>query len=587
MNRRRGLNLALFAGAIALGQPWLPEFWVSLLNDVGLYALVAVGLVLLTGIGGLTSFGQAAFVGIGAYASAYLTTAHQLSPWGTLIVGMAVTTAVALFLGFVTLRLSGHFLPLGTIAWGISLFFVFGNVESLGGHTGISGIPPLDLFGWQLKSGRSMYYLIWAAVLAAIVTSENMLDSRDGRAMRSSRNPTMSRAMGIDTTWYRAVLFMIAAQLACVSGWLYAHLQRFVNPTPFGLGEGIEYLFMAVVGGIFNVWGAVLGAAFVTLLKHWLQDQLPGVLGNTGNLEVVVFGLLMVLILHRAREGFWPLLRQRLGGPEKPRNIEAAEALPRRPLPPKGRIVLDVKGVTKLFGGLVANRSMNLTVKAGEILALIGPNGAGKSTLFNCISGITPPTEGEIRFLGERIDDLDSLTIARRGLSRTFQHVRLNSSMSVVENVAIGAHLRGHKNFLQSAWRFDREEERRLLAEAAHQVRRTGLTEQMFEPAGALALGKQRIVEIARALAGDPCLLLLDEPAAGLRYLEKRALAELLSQLRSEALAILLVEHDMDFVMGLADRVVVMDFGEHLAEGVPEQVQTNPKVVEAYLGGAE
>ena len=171
MSNRRRLSLALFVGAIGFGQPWLPEFWVTLLNDVGLYALVAVGLVLLTGVGGLTSFGQAAFVGIGAYASAYLTTVHQLSPWGALIVGMAVTTAVALFLGFVTLRLSGHFLPLGTIAWGISLFFVFGNLESLGGHTGISGIPPIDLFGWQLKSGRSMYYVIWATVLAAMVTS--------------------------------------------------------------------------------------------------------------------------------------------------------------------------------------------------------------------------------------------------------------------------------------------------------------------------------------------------------------------------------------------------------------------------------
>lgn len=587
MKHSNRLAFALFAAALALGQPLLPEFWVTLLNDVGLYALVAIGLVLLTGIGGLTSFGQAAFVGIGAYATAYLTTVHQLSPWGTLIVGMALTTAVALFLGFVTLRLSGHFLPLGTIAWGISLFFVFGNVEELGGHSGISGIPPIDLFGWQLKSGRSLYYLIWAAVLAAIVTSENMLDSRDGRAMRSLRSPVMSRAMGVNTTWYRAVLFMIAAQLACVSGWLYAHLQRFVNPTPFALGEGIEYLFMAVVGGIFNVWGAVLGAAFVTLLKQWLQDWLPRLVGKSGNFEIVVFGLLMVLVLHRAREGFWPLLLRLLPDRRRAREIAPAEALPRRELAPKGSVVLQANGVTKVFGGLVANRSMNLTVRAGEVLALIGPNGAGKSTMFNCISGIAPPSQGEIVFMGERIDGLDSLAIARRGLSRTFQHVRLNPTMSVVENVAIGAHLRGHKNFLQSAWRLDREEERRLLAEAAHQVRRTGLAQHLFEPAGTLPLGKQRIVEIARALASDPTLLLLDEPAAGLRHLEKRALATLLTQLRSEGLAILLVEHDMDFVMGLADRVVVMDFGEHLAEGLPEEIQANPKVLEAYLGGAE
>lgn len=563
------------------------DFTITLFNYIGLYALVALGLVLLTGIGGLTSFGQAAFVGLGAYTTAYLTTRHGMSPWGTLLAGMAITTGVSLALGFITLRLSGHFLPLGTIAWGIALYYLFGNIEGLGGHGGLDGIPPIDFFGLELSTRGSIFYLIWATLLAAIVTTQNMLDSRDGRAMRSLRSATMSEAMGIHTIRYRMVIFMIAAQFACVSGWLYAHMQRFIAPTPFSLNQGVEYLFMAVLGGVASVWGAVLGATAVTFLKQWLQNVLPGLLGASGNFEVVVFGLLTILILHRASDGVWPILMRYLPKSTRPRTVEPALPLPRRDMPERGSVVLEVKNVTKRFGGLVANNTMNLDVRAGEVLALIGPNGAGKSTLFNCISGVNPPTEGEIRFNGQRIDGMGSRAIAMLGMSRTFQHVRLNPGMTVLENAAIGAHLRGRKNFIQSAWRLDRDEERRLLWEASHQIDRCGLGEHRFDLAGSLPLGKQRIVEIVRALCSDPALLLLDEPAAGLRHLEKKALAELLAKLRDEGMAVLLVEHDMDFVMGLADRVVVMEFGQHLATGLPKEIQSNPKVLEAYLGGVE
>lgn len=563
----------------------LSAFSLTLLNFIGIYALVAIGLVLVTGVVGIVSFGQAAFVGIAAYATAWATALNGYSPWIGLVLGIVLTCGVAGLIGVVTLQLKGHFLSLSTIAWGLAIAYLFGNLPGLGQHNGISSVPPISIGPIALMESWQIHYLIWALVIAAVILAYNLLDSRVGRAMRALRGgDTLVESLGIDAFRIKLISFIVAALLAAVSGWLYAHLSRFVSPAPFEAGMSIEYLMMAMIGGHGSIIGAIVGAALVTLMKNSIQDYLPLLVKDaSGQLEIVAFAALFIVFLQRARQGIVSYARKFMPA-SVPATPPKAPPLPRRTQPAPGTVLLKVDQVERRFGGLIAVNQVSFEVRSGEILGLIGPNGAGKTTMFNLLTGALKLSAGEITLSGKSIIDRRQYQIARLGVARTFQHIKLRPNMTLIENVMLGTYLRTSKGFLSGALRLNRAEEASAFHQALFQLQRVGLGDKIYELAGNLSLGSQRVLEVARALAADPVLLVLDEPAAGLRRQEKQQLAELLRSLRSEHLTILLVEHDMEFVMGLVDRIVVMDFGSKLCEGPPKEIRNDARVQEAYLG---
>src|SRR5690242_1443427 len=412
---KRLLWIPAYAGMTILGPLLLPPFYVTLAGYIGLATLVALGLVLLTGISGQTSFGQASFVGLAAYATTLLTKLAGQSPIIGLIAGLLLTGAIAWLLGLITARLSGHFLALVSVAWGISFFSLFGTLPLLHGFNGIGDIPPLLPGAGQ----RVTLGVVFAVVAIVMTMSANLLDSRIGRAMRTLNGARlMGASMGIDTVRLSRQVFVLAALYAALAGFLFAHFQRFVSPTPFGLGTSIDYLFMVIIGGAESLWGAPLGAALVVVLRDQFNDWIPRLTGHAGDFEALVFALVVIVLLQRAPDGLVPLLARLWpqGPMAAPADAEGELTAPAIAHAAPGEVLLVVDTVSRNFGGLAAVRDVSFSVCAGEIVALIGPNGAGKTTLFNLISGVLPPSAGTVRLFGAQAAHIPPHRIASLGV---------------------------------------------------------------------------------------------------------------------------------------------------------------------------
>ena len=561
------------------------EYELRLITLLLIYTIIALGLNVLVGLTGLISLGQAGLYAIGAYTAAILATRLGVGLVPGLILGMALAGAFGVLLAYPTVRVRGVYLAVVTIAFGIIVENVAIEWDDLtGSWVGISNVPAPTLLGLPLDT-RSYFIVVGASAVIAYLVNLNLMNSRFGRAMRATaQSEIAARSLGINVVMIRTLAFVISAMAAGAAGVFYVYLNKYISPDIFSFTDSVRFLLMVILGGSGTALGPVVGASIMTYMPEYLQAF--------GHWQSFAYGLLLAAVMFFLPRGIVgsieAFLSGRLGearavsaGGQRPRladiiTVERAD----------GGACLDARGVSVAFGGLVAVDDVDETIDTGKIHALIGPNGAGKSTFLNAISGVYRADSGTITFLGRETTRLPSHKLAHLGLARTFQNTEPFADMTVLENVLVAFHKEYRSNILSTICRLPsfRRDERHFRQAAMALLAYVGLSAYANEKAANLAFGHQRQLEIARALALSPRLLLLDEPAAGLTHTEIEQLVALVRELAASGITILIVEHHVDLIMEVSDRVTVLDYGELIASGSAAEVQADPKVIEAYFG---